>query len=68
MRKHRNSRMYPFALLLIASINLQGVMSSPRWESIRAIDALRLIAAGMLLGICLMVLANRWRTRTEDLD
>jgi hypothetical protein len=42
-------------------INLTSVVLSQRWEQIHAVDAVRLFAAGMLMGVALMLLQASYR-------
>ena len=39
------------ALLVIAMVNLFGLMSSGRFDEVRTVDALRLLLSGLLIGL-----------------
>ena len=54
MRKRRNPRIAAATALVLAAMSLSSVASSPRWEQIHTVDAIRLIASGMLLGVALV--------------
>lgn len=53
------------ALFVVAIINFQGVISSPRWEQIRTVDDLRLFAGGLLAGVALVTLVRHFRDKAK---
>jgi hypothetical protein len=61
MRNRRNPRAAAAAAIVIAMINLTSVVLSQRWEQIHAVDAVRLFAAGMLMGVALMLIQASFR-------
>lgn len=64
--KTRKPTAYAATLLIVAIINLQGVISSPRWEQIRSVDALRLFAGGLLIGAAVVTLVTYFRNKPKQ--
>jgi hypothetical protein len=61
MRRQRNPLAIAAVMIVLASVNLSGVFGSARGEQIATVDALRLIAAGMLLGVALVLMFTAFR-------
>ena len=65
MRKRRNPRIAAAVAFVLAALNLSSVASSPRWEQIHTVDAIRLISTGMLLGVGLVAIFASLFARTD---
>lgn len=63
----RKPTAYAATLIVMAIINLQGVISSPRWEQIRSVDALRLFGGGMLIGAAVVTLVTYFRNKPKQM-
>ena len=66
MRK-RNPAAISAMLIVLATVNLMGIFNSPRWAQIHNLDAVRLVVAGMLIGVALAALIRQFREKGQKI-
>ena len=63
--KTRKPLAFAAILIMLACINLQGVFSSDGAANIRTPYTLRMIGAGMLIGVALTIVARQLKGKPE---
>ena len=47
------------SLVILASLGLLSMMSSPRWERLRAVDVVQLLGCGACFGVAFMLVLGK---------